>query len=185
MPEHLLNPQERQQIEALVASDIPENVRRRAQLILLLDDGQPTQQAAGAVGITPGRARHWRGLFRSKGMDIFPHQELPEKLDGKSEDIAVQAQEEPIVFEADVQFDSAPTTPIFQEGPAFLTEPGVLADDVLSEAGRKVLAYHFNQMLLHEEGTRLGVDIEELHDMRVATRRMRAAFEVFADAYTK
>ena len=34
-------------------------------------------------------------------------------------------------------------------------------------------------MLNHEKGTRLGEDIEELHDMRVATRRMRAAFEVF------
>ncbi|HID64064.1 MAG TPA: CHAD domain-containing protein, partial [Anaerolineae bacterium] len=31
-----------------------------------------------------------------------------------------------------------------------------------------------------EPGTRLGEDIEELHDMRVATRRMRSAFRVFA-----
>lgn len=61
--------------------------------------------------------------------------------------------------------------------------PGVEPDDSLSEAGRKVLGYHFAQMILHQEGTRLGKDIEELHDMRVATRRMRAAFEVFADAF--
>ncbi len=32
-------------------------------------------------------------------------------------------------------------------------------------------------------GTRLGEDIEALHDMRVATRRLRAAFEVFSDAF--
>lgn len=61
--------------------------------------------------------------------------------------------------------------------------PGVEPNDSLSEAGRKVLGYHFAQMILHEEGTRLGKDIEELHDMRVATRRMRAAFEVFEDAF--
>jgi CHAD domain-containing protein len=36
-------------------------------------------------------------------------------------------------------------------------------------------------MLAHEQGTRLGEDIEELHDMRVATRRMRAAVQVFGD----
>ena len=34
-------------------------------------------------------------------------------------------------------------------------------------------------MLAHETGTRRGEDIEELHDMRVATRRMRAAFRIF------
>jgi CHAD domain-containing protein len=60
-----------------------------------------------------------------------------------------------------------------------LSGPGLLPDDSMAEAGRKVLKYHFIQMLLHEPGTRLGEDIEELHDMRVATRRMRAALEVF------
>jgi CHAD domain-containing protein len=61
--------------------------------------------------------------------------------------------------------------------------PGVLPDDPMSEAGRKVLAFHFARMLEHEPGTRAGVDIEELHDMRVATRRMRSAFRVFAPYY--
>ncbi|MBE9475256.1 MAG: CHAD domain-containing protein, partial [Chloroflexi bacterium] len=64
-----------------------------------------------------------------------------------------------------------------------MKRPGVEPDDSLSEAGRKVMGYHFAQMILHEAGTRLGEDIEELHDMRVATRRMRAAFEVFRDAF--
>jgi CHAD domain-containing protein len=60
---------------------------------------------------------------------------------------------------------------------------GLLPDDPMAEAGRKVLRYHFAEMLSHEEGTRLGADIEALHDMRVATRRMRAAFEVFGDTF--
>lgn len=64
-----------------------------------------------------------------------------------------------------------------------MTKPGVKPDDSLSEAGRKVLGFQFAQMVAHEKGTRLGEDIEELHDMRVATRRMRAAFEVFQDAF--
>jgi len=182
MPELLLNAQERQQIEALVASDAPKTVKRRGQLLLLLDDGQPTKQAADAVGITPGRARHWRGLFRSKGMDIFPSTELIDQPEDAPAVNLLPSSQEPVVFEADVQIEATPTVP--QEGPVTLKTPGVEADDLLSEAGRKVLCYHFYQMLMHEEGTRLGEDIEELHDMRVATRRMRAAFEVFADAYT-
>jgi len=53
----------------------------------------------------------------------------------------------------------------------------------MSEAGRKVLAFHYARMLRHEAGTREGEDIEELHDMRVATRRMRSAFRVFGPHY--
>jgi hypothetical protein len=61
-----------------------------------------------------------------------------------------------------------------------LKAPGLLPDDPMSEAGRKVLRFHFERMLEHEPGTRLGEDFEELHDMRVATRRMRSAFRVFS-----
>jgi CHAD domain-containing protein len=43
-----------------------------------------------------------------------------------------------------------------------------------------VLREQFAQVLRHEPGTRIGMDIEELHDMRVGARRMRAAFRVFA-----
>ncbi len=61
--------------------------------------------------------------------------------------------------------------------------PGLFPEDPMSEAGRKILRYHFAHMLQNEAGTRLGEDIEALHDMRVATRRMRAAFEIFAHYY--
>ncbi|MBU1878707.1 MAG: CHAD domain-containing protein, partial [Chloroflexi bacterium] len=61
--------------------------------------------------------------------------------------------------------------------------PGVRPDDPMSEAGRKILRFHLQRMLQHEPGTRQGDDIEELHDMRVATRRMRAAARIFGDYY--
>lgn len=44
----------------------------------------------------------------------------------------------------------------------------------LSERIQAHLHDQFNQMLLNDPGTRLGRDIEALHQMRVATRRMRA-----------
>jgi CHAD domain-containing protein len=53
----------------------------------------------------------------------------------------------------------------------------------LSEYARSIMRTHFDSLLEHESGTRLGEDIEELHDMRVATRRLRAAFEVFEPAF--
>ena len=61
--------------------------------------------------------------------------------------------------------------------------PGIEPDDPMSEAGRKTFRFHYRRMLYNEPGTRLGERIEALHDMRVATRRMRAAFRVFGDYY--
>jgi len=58
---------------------------------------------------------------------------------------------------------------------------GVSADDTMVEAARKVLTLHFQRVLHHEAGTRAGEDIEELHGMRVAMRRMNAALRVFSD----
>ncbi len=69
---------------------------------------------------------------------------------------------------------------VVEQSPLVADAPGIVADDSMGEAGRKVLHFHFMRMLAHEPGTRAGEDIEELHDMRVATRRMRAAFRVFA-----
>ena len=94
------------------------------------------------------------------------------------------------LFDVELHFvvEGEPVIWIYPEGgaapeailPRKRKSPGVLPDDPMSEAGRKVLRFHFERMLQHEPGTRLGEDIEELHDMRVATRRMRSAFRVFA-----
>ncbi len=50
------------------------------------------------------------------------------------------------------------------------------------EVAFAVLRWQFAEMRAHEPGTRIGEDPEELHDMRVATRRMRAAMKVFEGA---
>ena len=63
--------------------------------------------------------------------------------------------------------------------------PGVTADDAFAEAGRKVLRFHLARMLVAEPGTRSGEDPEDLHKMRVATRRMRAAWRVFGDGFRR
>jgi CHAD domain-containing protein len=56
---------------------------------------------------------------------------------------------------------------------------GVTRHDPIPEAAKKVLRFHFARMLHYEPGTRTGEDSEALHKMRVATRRMRAAFGIF------
>jgi CHAD domain-containing protein len=96
------------------------------------------------------------------------------------------------LFEVDLQFRPIPAGRIEvatrqPEMPEVKTpdkppkSPGLDANDSMAEAARKTFWLHFQRMLYHEPGTRLGEDIEELHDMRVATRRMRAAYQVFGD----
>ncbi|MDK2948234.1 MAG: hypothetical protein PWQ63_1394 [Methanolobus sp.] len=62
-----------------------------------------------------------------------------------------------------------------------LKKTDIRSDDTMREAARKILMYHFGQMLEHERGTMIGRDIEELHDMRVAAMRMRSTVEVLED----
>jgi CHAD domain-containing protein len=50
-----------------------------------------------------------------------------------------------------------------------------------SEVAFAILRRHFPKMLAHEPGVRLGEDPEELHDMRVATRRLRAALKLYRE----
>ena len=87
-----------------------------------------------------------------------------------------------LLFETDLYFRPPET----EKPPALKVttlpdKPGLKADDSMAEAARKTFLFHFQRMVCHEPGTRLGEDIEELHDMRVATRRMRAALRVFGD----
>jgi CHAD domain-containing protein len=47
----------------------------------------------------------------------------------------------------------------------------------------RVLTERLDALMEHEAGTRAGTDAEELHDMRVASRRLRAALEAFGVCY--
>jgi CHAD domain-containing protein len=62
-------------------------------------------------------------------------------------------------------------------GPAALGE-----DPSLGDIAFVALRRSFASMLAHEPGTRIAEDPEELHDMRVSTRRLRAALAQFAPA---
>jgi triphosphatase len=54
--------------------------------------------------------------------------------------------------------------------------------DRLVDVAWKTLARQFVRLEWNEPGSRLGIDIEYVHDMRVASRRLRMALTVFADA---
>ncbi|HEV2994080.1 MAG TPA: CHAD domain-containing protein, partial [Acidimicrobiia bacterium] len=58
---------------------------------------------------------------------------------------------------------------------------GITPSSTMGELAFAVVRRQFAALRAREPGTRLGEDPEELHDMRVATRRLRAALSLFAD----
>jgi triphosphatase len=57
----------------------------------------------------------------------------------------------------------------------------ITPQDTIGQVALAVLRRQFAALRASEPGARLGDDIEELHDMRVASRRLRAAVSLFAD----
>ena len=60
--------------------------------------------------------------------------------------------------------------------------PDLSCDDSYRAAAGKVIWTRFEEMMSFRDAAVAGADIEGIHDMRVASRRLRAALEVFADA---
>ena len=61
----------------------------------------------------------------------------------------------------------------------------IRATDPMAEAGRKLFARQLRRMRSHEAGSRTGEDIESVHQMRVAIRRMRSLFKLVGAHYRR
>ena len=55
----------------------------------------------------------------------------------------------------------------------------------VKDSAARILLSRFDEMISHEEGTVEGSDIEALHDMRVASRRVQAALKIFRSLFPK
>jgi CHAD domain-containing protein len=156
---------------------------RRARLILAYGEGLPTMQASMQAGISRGRARFWKRQFLTKGMGIFNSDFTGGDACEEPERRLYAPDDDWIIEPASSKDEEEESTGGKIPYPKPQKSIELQAEDNLAEAGRKVWLYHFAIMLEHEQGTRKGEDIEELHDMRVATRRMRSAFDVFGPAF--
>ncbi len=185
----LLNPDQEDRIKYLTEQGRTSAIRRRAQILLGFQDGNDARSIAQKVQLSPKTVRHWRREFLKKGMEIFPDNAMRAAVyrvpgtDITPKD-TVQAEEKMETAFAALEHEAQPEA-AKQEIP--FPQPqesaGLQVMDSMAEAGRKILLYNFAEMLSHETGTLIGEDPDELHDMRVATRRMRAAFRVFSDYF--
>ena len=63
--------------------------------------------------------------------------------------------------------------------------PGLDPNHPLDVSLLKILRTRFDEMTAHEQGTIDGSDIEALHDMRVASRRVQAVFKMFRGIFPR
>ena len=63
--------------------------------------------------------------------------------------------------------------------------PGLRPDTEFREAAARAVEKRTNEVFVFQQGVLDMSDIERVHDMRVATRRLRAVMEVFAPCFPK
>jgi len=140
---------------------------RRAQALLALDEGLKQSEAATRAGLSSRRVRYWLTRYRAEGTGIYGAPEAPAGEAVSAEGLVEAGAE--VLGEAVAASDDKKK------------RPGILPADTMAEAAVKTLRFHLARMLEREAGTRLGEDPEELHVMRVSTRRMRMALRVFEE----
>ena len=60
---------------------------------------------------------------------------------------------------------------------------GIAPDKTLEVCARQIIVSYFREMMSHKAGAIDGTDIEFVHDMRVTSRRLRAAMDNFAECF--
>jgi CHAD domain-containing protein len=61
--------------------------------------------------------------------------------------------------------------------------PDLSADDAYADAAARIVEVRTGELIEHAQGVLDTGDIERVHDMRVATRRLRAALEIFEPCF--
>ena len=62
---------------------------------------------------------------------------------------------------------------------------GIAPDETLEACARQIIVSYFHEMMSYKEGAKEGTDIKFVHEMRVTSRRLRAAMDNFADCFPK
>jgi len=165
---------------------------QRAKAILHWADDPDLDRIAEASGLRPAQVRYWIRAFHRSRLSIFPSDMLPPDpnvLDGTGASLEAyvdSANQTTGAAGADLPADSPPI-----EEPAAKPKKmrrsrrfGFRPTDPMSEAGRRIMAFHFARLRKLESAVTEG-DEEAIHDMRVAIRRLRAAFRIAGPFYKR
>jgi CHAD domain-containing protein len=143
--------------EPLAAANCDLRVRAEDQRITLLLAGAGAAQALAAA---EERAALWREQLSDLALRVAEPGELDEP------GVAELGMADGLIAPA------APAAP-----------DGDLGGEPIAEASRRALRRFFDKLLAREEAVLKDEDSEDVHQMRVATRRLRAALQILAGVY--
>ena len=147
-------------LEGRTADEFWINTDARAAT-LLVGGGEPERASALAAE----RAERWhRAIGELTVRRVTP--------DDRVEPIAPLAEDPPVPLPDRVRAALAAGVPARLSG-----------EEPLAEATRRLLRRQFERMLAREDDVRSGEDPEDVHQMRVATRRLRASLQITAPLY--
>jgi CHAD domain-containing protein len=154
-----------------IVQDTSGNIRR---------SGDGPHVAEIALDATEIRLDNGEELARLSRVEVEVEEEAPAEVSGFVEEMRRSLDLEPTKTS---KYEAG----LYAAGLSPDEDPDLGPDDIdasmsAGEVAFAILRSRFAAMLAHEPGTRLGEDPEELHDMRVATRRMRAALKLFSGA---
>jgi len=107
-----LNQTERNLCKEITALNIT-LVSRRAQALLLLDDGYTQAKSAELSSLTVGQLRYLLRLFKKKGIRLFPEEIFAKTEEKKIEETSAS---DPEVFNKDVKKKKKPSTKKKKQG---------------------------------------------------------------------
>lgn len=154
-----------------IVQDASGNIRR---------SGEGPRVAEIALDATEIRLDNGQEPARLSRVEVEGEEEAPAEVSGFVEEMRRSLELEPTKtskYEAGLY-----ATGLNPDGDPDLGPDDIDASMSAGEVAFAILRRQDTAMLAHEPGTRLGEDSEELHDMRVATRRMRAALKLFSGA---
>src|SRR5258708_7647327 len=125
----------------------------RAQAVLFSAEGKTLHEIAAIVPMATGQITYWLRRFGSERTELF----------APADNTLAASAALPI---------SRPDIAIPRKG-----RPDISADDPMSEAGRKIMAYYLSRLLHHERLGREGGPTEAIYDMRVACGPLRTALD--------
>jgi CHAD domain-containing protein/transposase len=166
-PEMLL-----EQLRTLDEDALDDTRRTVLHIALGYADGRSTSDISREVGLSQSRTRYWRNAIQRQGMELF----AITRADAGDTQTPEEA-------ETDAPHAPPRQSPAARERKGASEEHSMDAGLPLSSVARVICGKQFAELLKQSKSKKFGEDPEVVHRMRVATRRLRSAFVLFANAF--
>jgi len=160
-------------VRDIIAAEQHREQVRIARILLLYHEGLDTAAIAEKVKLSASRVRYWRRAFETRGLALFHHPTRESASDAAA----------PSASDDAVETTAREATTAPPASNAGKKRKRIAPDDGFTYAVRQIMGKPLQDLRAYEGVTNFEGDVEIVHRMRVATRRLRSAFELFHEAF--